>query len=105
MTDNCILDQGEDVPMYAALVTVKIDPTQAAAAAAALMDGILPKITSAPGFAAGYWLEPADGHGFSILLFDTEEQTRQAAKSATSWSAPGVSLEGVQIRRVAVSVP
>src|SRR5712691_8726930 len=84
MTDNC---QGEDVRMYAALVTVQIEPSQAPAAAAALMDDILPKITSAPGFAAGYWLEPADGQGFSILLFDTEEQTRQAANSTTSWSA------------------
>jgi len=84
--------------MYAALVTVQIEPSQAPAAAAALMDDILPKITSAPGFAAGYWLEPADGQGFSILLFDTEEQTRQAANSTTSWSAPEVSIEGVEIR-------
>jgi hypothetical protein len=84
---------------------VQIEPSQAPAAAAALMDDILPKITSAPGFAAGYWLEPADGQGFSILLFDTEEQTRQAAHSTTSWPAPEVSIEGVEIRRAAVSVP
>ncbi len=91
--------------MHAALVTVTIDPGQAPAAAAALMDDILPEVTSAPGFAAGYWLEPADGQGFSILLFDTEEQARQAAEAAASWPAPGISIDGVQIRRVAVSVP
>src|SRR6266404_2769630 len=46
MTDNC---QGEDVPIHAALVTVQIEPSQTPAPAAALMDDILPKITSAPG--------------------------------------------------------
>ena len=91
--------------MHAALVTITIDPEQAPAAAAALMDDILPRVTSAPGFTAGYWLEPADGQGFSILLFDTEEQTRQAAEAAGQWSAPGVSIGDVEIRRVAVSVP
>ena len=91
--------------MHAALVTVTIDPSQAPAAAAALMDDILPRVTSVPGFAAGYWLEPAGGQGLSILLFDTEEQARQAAEATTRWSAPGISIDGVEIRRVAVSVP
>ncbi len=91
--------------MHAALVTITIDPGQAPAAAAALMDDILPLVTWAPGFTAGYWLEPDDGQGFSILLFDTEEQTRQAAEAAGEWSAPGVSIDGVEIRRVAVAVP
>jgi hypothetical protein len=91
--------------MHAALVTITIDPSQAREAAAALMGDILPRVTSAPGFAAGYWLEPHEGQGFSILLFDTEAQTRQAAESAITWSAPGVSIDDVEIRRVAVSVP
>jgi hypothetical protein len=91
--------------MHAALVTISIDPSQAPAAAAALMDDILPRVTSAPGFTAGYWLEPHDGQGFSILLFDTEEQTRQSAEAARTWSAPGVSVGEVEIRRVAVAIP
>ena len=97
-------DKGED-SMHAALVTVTIDPSQAPAADAALMDDIMPRITSSPGFAAGYWLEPADGRGFSILLFNTEDQARQATEATSSWSAPGVAINGVEIRRVAVSVP
>jgi hypothetical protein len=51
--------------MHAALVTITIDPSQAPAAAAALMDDILPRVTS----------------------------------------APGVSIDEVEIRRVAVAVP
>jgi hypothetical protein len=52
--------------MYAALVRLTVDPEQASAAAEALMSDILPRVRSASGFVAGYWLEPADGQGFSV---------------------------------------
>jgi len=52
---------------------------------------------------AGYWLEPAGGGGFSIVLFETEEQAREAAPPVSSWNAPGVSINGVEVRRVAVT--
>jgi hypothetical protein len=91
--------------MHAVLITVTIDPRQAPAAATALMNDIMPKVTSAPGYTAGYWLEPDDGRGFSVLLFDTEEQATQLAEATSGWSAPGVSVTDVEIRRVAVSVP
>jgi len=39
--------------MYAALITLGIDPHQAPAAAAALTNDILPTLRSAPGFIAG----------------------------------------------------
>jgi hypothetical protein len=74
--------------VHAALVTLTIDPDQAAAAANTLVNDILPTVRSAPGFVAGYWLEPADGQGFSIVLFETEEQARDAAPPISSWAAP-----------------
>jgi hypothetical protein len=89
--------------MYAALVTLTIDPDHAPAAARSLVNEILPTVRSAPGFIAGYWLEPADGQGFSIVLFETEEQARQTAPPASSWAAPGVAITGVDIRRVAAT--
>ena len=52
--------------MHAALVKLTIDPDQAPAAADALTHDILPTVRSAPGFVAGYWLEPVDGHGFLV---------------------------------------
>jgi hypothetical protein len=55
------------------------------------------------GFVAGYWLEPAEGQGFSIVLFESEEQARQTAPPATSWAAPGVTISGVEFRRVAAT--
>ncbi len=89
--------------MHAALVTLTIDPDQAPAAARSLVKDILPRVSSAPGFVAGYWLEPADGQGFSIVLFETEEQARETAPPAGSWAAPGVTITGVEFRRVAAA--
>jgi hypothetical protein len=89
--------------VHAALVTLTIDAAQAPAAANALVKDILPTVRSAPGFVAGYWLEPADGQGFAIVLFETEEQARRTAPSATSWAAPGVTINGVEFRRVATT--
>jgi hypothetical protein len=89
--------------VHAALVTLTIDPAQAPAAASALVDNILPAVRSAPGFVAGYWLEPADGQGFSIVLFETEGQARQTVPPVSSWEAPGVTINGVEFRRVAAT--
>jgi hypothetical protein len=89
--------------MHAALVTLTIDPDQAPAAAKALTRDILPKIRSSPGFVAGYWLEPVDARGFSFVVFETEEQARRSAPPASNWAAPGVSIDEVDVRRVAAS--
>lgn len=89
--------------MYAALVALTIDPDQAPAAAQALMSDILPTVRSAPGFVAGYWLEPADGNGFSVVVFETEDQARHATPPVSSWAAPGVTIGDVEFRRVAAT--
>jgi hypothetical protein len=89
--------------MHAALVTLTIDPAQASAAASALMNDILPTVRSAAGFVAGYWLEPADGKGFAIVLFESEAQARASVPPDSNWTAPGVTINDVDLRRVAVS--
>lgn len=91
--------------MYAAVVTLAIEAGQAPAAAAVLMNDILPRIRSAPGFITGYWLEPVDGRGLSFVVFATEEQARASTPPADGWEAPGVTVPAVEIRRVAVTVP
>jgi hypothetical protein len=89
--------------VHAALVTLTIDPDQAPAAASALVNEVLPTVRSAPGFVAGYWLEPADGQGFSIVLFESEEEARETAPPLGDWTAPGVTIKDVEFRRVAAT--
>ena len=93
----------EERDVHAALVRLTVDPEQAPAAAAALTSDILPRVRSAPGLVAGYWFEPADGHGFSIVLFETEEQAREATPPVNSWAAPGIVITDVEFRRVAAT--
>jgi hypothetical protein len=87
--------------LHAALVRLTVDPDKAPAAAEALTSDILPRVRSASGFIAGYWLEPEDGRGVSVVLFETEEQARAAAPPLDSWAAPGIVITAVEFRRVA----
>jgi hypothetical protein len=89
--------------MYAALVRLTIDPDQAPAAAKAFTNDLLPKVRSAPGFIAGYWLEPVDSRGFSFVVFETEEEARRSAPPADNWEGPGININDVDFRRVAAS--
>ena len=89
--------------MHAALVRLIVNADEAPAVAAALTDDILPTVRSAPGFVAGYWLEPVEGEGFSFVVFETEEQARRSAPPASDWAAPGVTITEVDFRRVAAS--
>jgi hypothetical protein len=91
--------------VYAVLVTLTIDPHQAPAAAAVLTNDILPVLCAAPGFIAGYWLDPSDGQGLSMVVFESEEQARQSVPPASNWDAPGVTIESVVFRRVAATLP
>jgi hypothetical protein len=91
--------------MYAALVKLTIDPARAPAAAAAFTNEVLPRVKSAEGFVGGYWVDPVDGEGFGFVLFETEEQARRSTPPACNWSAPGVTILSVDVRRVAVAIP
>jgi len=91
--------------MYAAKVRLRIDPSLAPAAAEAFSKDILPRVMSAKGFVGGYWLDPVDGEGFGFVLFATEEQARRATPPSSDWSAPGVTILGIDVARVAVAIP
>ncbi|MGB9457649.1 MAG: hypothetical protein WCB12_16485 [Bryobacteraceae bacterium] len=91
--------------MYAALMHLTIDPALAPAAAAAFTGEILPRLQAAPGFIAGYWVDPVDRQGFGFLLFETEKQALGATPPVAKWSAPGVTILGTDVRRVAIAIP
>lgn len=89
--------------MHAAMVTVTIDPNQAGQAEKALREEVIPMVSAAPGFVAGYWLEPTEGQGSSLVLFDTGEQARQAAPPVGASPTPGVTVTAVEYRLVTAS--
>jgi hypothetical protein len=71
-----------------------------------LRENIVPGVSQAPGFQAGYWLRPLDdGKGMSLVLFDTEEHAEAASRalSVGSGPAPGVTVLRREVREVAAS--
>jgi hypothetical protein len=88
--------------MYAAVMHLKFEPDLAAAAASAFTEHLLPKVKAARGFRNGYWLEPSEGKGLGLILFDDEDQARSAS-GPEQWQAPGVTVEFVDVRRVAAT--
>ena len=86
--------------MHAVVATVLVD--DAAVARAALTDLRLGLVPRAPGFVSAYWLEPVDGVGMSVIVFQTREHAEQAAAYPLP-PLPGVTPRTVEIREVYAS--
>ena len=90
--------------MYAALVSVTIDAGKEDEARKLLAEQVVPGVQASPGFVAGYWMAPRDDKGWSVVVFDTEENARAAAPPAGS--SPGgapVTVDHVEFREVIAS--
>jgi hypothetical protein len=90
--------------MHAVVVRVKI--TDPVSAQDQLQNEVVPRVSSAPGFQAGYWTRAEDGgnaNGLSVIVFDSEENARTAAERIPQGLPQGVTLEDVQVREVVAS--
>jgi hypothetical protein len=87
--------------MHAVVATVSItDPEVAREALASLRLSVVPR---APGFVSAYWLEPVDGVGMSIVVFETREHAEEALAYPLP-PLPGVTPLTTEIREVYASV-
>jgi hypothetical protein len=73
-----------------------------------LNNQVVPQVSGAPGFKAGYWTWSGGGelNGLSMIVFDSEENARTAGDriSAIAASSPDdVTLDGVEVREVVAS--
>jgi hypothetical protein len=86
--------------MHAVVATVSIkDPEVARQALADLRLNVVPR---APGFVSAYWLEPIDGTGISIIIFETKEHADRAVAYPLP-PLPGVTPQPVEVREVYAS--
>ncbi len=86
--------------MHAVVATVSIkDPGVARDALADLRLTLVPR---APGFVSAYWLEPIDGIGMSVIIFETKDHAEQAVAYPLP-PLPGVTPVSVEIREVYAS--
>jgi hypothetical protein len=84
--------------MHAVVVKVKINDLEAADSH--LREHVVPRISQAPGFVAGYWTRK-DSTGLSMVIFDSEDAATRASEQVPSMIPDAVTLEDVDVREVA----
>jgi hypothetical protein len=84
--------------MHAVVVNVTINDPQAAERA--LHEQLVPGVSRAPGFVAGYWTIK-DDTGLTMLLFESEEAASAMSAQASSVVPAAMTLVGVEVREVA----
>jgi hypothetical protein len=83
--------------MHAVLVRVTItDPENATSE---LQDKVVPTVSQAPGFVAGYWTRK-DDTGVSLVVFESEENAQAASEMIPQAVSESVELQGVEVREV-----
>jgi hypothetical protein len=90
--------------MHAVVVRVSISDVETAQKG--LKEEVVPVVSQAPGFVAGYWTRSDDGsNGQSMIVFESEEAARAAAERLGSGTnvPEGVTLEGFEVREVVAS--
>ena len=88
--------------MHAVLVKVSIN--DGASSEKELKETVVPRISRAPGFVAGFWTRSDDGsNGRSMLVFESEDAARAAAERIGSNVPQGVTFESAEVREVVAS--
>ena len=88
--------------MHAVLVKVSISDFEGSVTE--LRETVVPRISSLPGFVAGYWTRSSDGgNGRSMLVFESEEAARTAAERIGANVPEGVTFESAEVREVVAS--
>jgi hypothetical protein len=86
--------------MHAVVTTVRIEDVEVARESlAGLRLNLVPR---APGFVSAYWLEPIDGIGMSIIIFESRERAEEALAYPLP-PLPGVTPLATEIREVYAS--
>jgi heme-degrading monooxygenase HmoA len=84
-------------------VIVRVTVKDAEPATQYLRETIVPRVSQAPGFVAGYWVRLEGGdEGNSVVVFESEDAARTAAEQirATTEENPGVALDKVMVGEV-----
>ena len=86
--------------MHAAVVRANIPGGVNDARIKNLHEQVIPMVSSAPGFVAGYWLDVVDDKGLSIVVFKDEASAKAAAPPIGTDMGEGITIDSVEIREV-----
>jgi heme-degrading monooxygenase HmoA len=86
--------------MHAVVVNVTISDLEADEAV--LREQVVPRVSKAPGFVAGYWTRKGND-GVSMSVWDSEEAATAASEMVRSVAPEGVTIDRVEVREVVAS--
>jgi heme-degrading monooxygenase HmoA len=86
--------------MHAVVVHVTINDQEGSAGA--LREQVVPRISQAPGFVAGYWTRKDNG-GLSMTVWESEDAANAASARVLSVAPEGVTVDSVEVREVVAS--
>jgi hypothetical protein len=80
-------------------VVVKVTISDQKAAESHLREQVVPGVSQAPGFVAGYWTRK-DGAGLGMVVFESEDAAQAMSERVPSMIPDVVTLEDVEVREV-----
>lgn len=83
--------------MHAVVVKVTINDEEPAMEH--LRQQVVPGVSQAPGFVAGYWTRK-DNTGLSMVVFESEEAAKEMSERLPSMIPDSVTLESAEVREV-----
>jgi len=86
--------------MYAVVVNVTVNEEEGSVAA--VREQVVPRISQAPGFVAGYWTRKGND-GLSMSVWESEAAANTASDMARSVAPAGVTVNSVEVREVVAS--
>ena len=87
-------------------VVVRVSVGNAEIAEKGLREKVVPAVSSAPGFVAGYWTRSDDGsNGLSMLVFESEDAARAVADRFRGGTIvpETVTVSRIEVREVVVN--
>jgi hypothetical protein len=83
--------------MHAVVVTVTISDHEVAESH--LRENVVPGVSQAPGFVAGYWTRKDDS-GVAMVLFESEDSAQAMSERVPSMVPDVVTLNDIEVREV-----
>jgi hypothetical protein len=83
--------------MHAVVVTVTISDQEVAESH--LREQIVPQVSQAPGFVAGYWARKEDS-GLGMVMFESEDAANAMSERVRSMAPDAVRIENIEVREV-----
>jgi hypothetical protein len=85
--------------MHAVVVRVTVNDREAATSQ--LREQVVPGVSQAPGFVAGYWTRK-DDTGLSMVVFESEDVATTMSERVPSMVSEAVTIEDIEVREVVV---